>query len=129
MLNRMSQQSDQGSAVMPGRGGGNPSDGRPSNMSSYETFSGRGWELKSSVISIGLGALLFASGSMGDTFEIIEGKGKAVCEAYLSAVQKLEPDDMGCLADRPLEAKGIARISAPIWQIENSTVENGPATN
>jgi hypothetical protein len=126
VLNKMSQQSNRESEVMIGIDSGHPFGERPKRMSFHGTFRRRGREFKRSTVAIGLGALVFTVCSMGDTFEIIEGKGVGVCQAYLSAVQKWEPGDMACLGDRPLDAEGIARISAPIWEIEDSTVENGP---
>lgn len=123
------QQSNRASEVMTGTDSRHPFGERPKKMSYHGTFRRRGWEFKRSTVAIGLGALVFTVCSMGDTFEIIEGKGVGVCQAYLSAVQKWEPDDMACLGDRPLDAAGIARISAPIWEIEDSTVENGPGYN
>lgn len=71
------------------------------------------------------GDVLIELDPTAETFEIIEGKGTAVCQAYLSAVLKWEPGDMAGLGDRPLDAEGIERINAPIWQIEDSTEVTG----
>lgn len=109
------------------RDGGIRNGKRLEKISSYGAFSLREWGCKLSTVAIGLGTLLFTVDSMGDTFEMIEGKGTAVCEAYLLAAQEWAPGAMACLGDRPLDAKGIARISAPIRQIESSDEEGSPA--
>jgi hypothetical protein len=58
-------------------------------------------------------------------FEIIEGKGTAVCEAYQLAAQAWTRD-MTCLGDNQFEGTDIARIGAPISEIRNGNDDRYP---